>query len=123
MKSIVRAAALVLVIATAALACGCTVSNGMFTGMAQSSTDKSLSASYVSFDGSLARSVSLKAGDEVTFSLEGGEGLLAAVMKGGGSVFGITDGGVFTAAEAGTYEFGLSGKAENGSFTLSWQVG
>jgi hypothetical protein len=123
MKSIVRAAALVLVVATAILACGCTVSNGVFMGMAQSSTDKSLSASYISFDGSLARSVSLKAGDEVKFSLEGGEGLSAAVMKGGKSVFGITDGGVFTAAEGGTYDFTLSGKAENGSFSLGWQVG
>lgn len=121
MKTIRKASAFALVIALAVLACGCTISSGVFTGMSQSSTDISLTASYVSFDGSLARRVSLKAGDEVTFGLEGGDGLEAAVMKGGESVCAIADGAVFTADEDGTYDFTLRGKAENGSFALTWQ--
>lgn len=116
-----RILAVAFATAIIALACGCTISSGVFTGMSQSSTDTSLSASYVSFDGSLARRVSLKAGDEVTFGIEGGDGLEAAVMKGGESVCEITDGAVFTAAEDGAYDFTLRGKAENGSFALTWQ--
>jgi hypothetical protein len=115
------AVALVLLVVT--FAAGCTTSNGVFTGFSHSSTDTSLSASYVSFNGSLTRRVELKAGDEVTFSLEGGEGLEASVMKDGEPLAAILDGGTFTATESGNYDFGLKGKAENGSFTLSWQKG
>ncbi len=122
MKSIRIAAALVLVTVMAALMCGCTVSSGVFIGMAQSSTDKSLAASYISFDGSLERRVPLKAGDEVKFSLEGGDGLNAAVLKDGKQMFAITSVSVFEASEDGTYAFKLSGKAENGSFALAWEI-
>jgi hypothetical protein len=45
----------------AALA-GCTVSNGVVVGMSRNGSDTSLSISYISFVGSLARSVLLKAG-------------------------------------------------------------
>jgi hypothetical protein len=114
--------AIALVAAIAALACGCTVSNGLFVGMAHSSTDTSLSASYVSFDGSLARRVSLKAGDEVTFGLEGGDGLRAVAAKGGEELFDIADGAMFTAPEDSVYYFMLKGKAKDGSFSLTWKV-
>ncbi|MGE5495556.1 MAG: hypothetical protein ACM3S4_09685 [Burkholderiales bacterium] len=121
MKGIRIVAALVFVMAMAAIVCGCTVSNGVFIGMAQSSTDKSLSVSYISFDGSIEKRVPLKAGDEVKFSIEG-EGLVAAVIKDGKQMFSITDGGIFNAPEEGTYAFRLSGKAKDGSCKLAWEI-
>ncbi len=121
MKSIRTAATFVLITAMAAIVCGCTVSNGVFIGMAQSSTDKSLSVSYISFDGSIEKRVPLKAGDEIKFSIEG-EGLAAAVIKDGKQIFDITDGGIFNVPEDGTYAFRLSGKAKNGSFKLAWEI-
>ena len=90
--------------------------------MGHSSTDTSLSAGYTGFDGSLAKRVSLKAGDVVTFGLEGGEGLSAAVIRDGEALCDITDGSKFTAPEDGRYDFAMRGKAENGSFSLSWRV-
>lgn len=121
MKSIRTAAAFVLITAMAAIVCGCTVSNGVFIGMAQSSTDKSLSVSYISFDGSIEKRVPLKAGDEIKFGIEGG-GLAAAVIKDGKQIFDIMDGGIFNVPEDGTYAFRLSGKANNGSFKLAWEI-
>lgn len=122
MNTFRKGVAIALVLLMAAIAAGCTISNGVFTGMNQSSNDTSLSASYISFDGSLAKRVSLKAGSEVTFSLEGGDGLKAVVTKGGEELFTITEGAAFTAPEDGSYDFTLKGKAENGSFSLKWQV-
>lgn len=122
MKALRKGTAITLVLLAAALAAGCTISSGVFVGMAQTSTDTSLSASYMSFDGSLTRRVELKAEDEVTFSLEGGEGLEALVIKDGQRLGGITDGGTFIAPGNGGYDFTLRGKAENGSFSLSWAV-
>jgi hypothetical protein len=109
------------VLATALLG-GCTVSNGVFMGMSQQSGDTSISASYVSFDGSLARSVPLEAGDAVSFSYEGGEGLRAFVKQNGQELGGITDGGTFSASADGQYAFVVEGEAENGAFSLSWQI-
>lgn len=122
MRTFRKGAAAALVLLTIVIAAGCTISSGVFVGMSQSSTDTSLSASFVSFDGSLARRVSLKAGDTVTFSLEGGEGLSAVVTKGGEEIFAITDGAAFTAPEGGSCDFALKGKAKDGSFSLSWTI-
>jgi hypothetical protein len=119
MKTLRKVIALALILLTAAAACGCMISSGVFIGINRTSTDTSLSASFRSFDGSLARRVKLEAGDEVTFSLEGGEGLRAVVTK-GGELFDITDGGVFTAPEDGYYDFALKGKAKDGWFSLTW---
>lgn len=121
MKTFRKGAVIAIVLLAAVLAAGCTISNGVFTEMNQSSNDNSLSASYISFDGSLAKRVSLKAGGEVTFSLEGGGGLKAVVTKGGEELLAITDGAAFTAPDDGSYDFTLKGKAENGSFSLSWK--
>lgn len=90
--------------------------------MSQSSSKTSLSASYNRFDGSLARRVSLNEGDEVSFILTGGNGLEAVVMDGTDAVFDILDGDVFTAPKDGRYDFTLQGQAENGSFSLNWQL-
>ena len=114
---------LVAAMLTVSILGGCTVSSGVFTGMSQQSSDTSLSASYVSFDGSLARSVSLKAGDKVSFSYEGGNDLTASVEQNGNVLFAITDGSTYTAQADGQYAFALEGKAENGAFTLSWKIG
>ncbi len=122
MKTFRKGTAIALILFTIALSSGCTISSGVFMGMSRSSTDTSLSASYVSFDGSLARRVSLNAGDTVRFSLEGGAGLDAVVAKGGKELFCITDGVKFTAFEDGSYDFMLKGKAKNGSFALSWTI-
>jgi hypothetical protein len=122
MKTFRKGTAIALILIAAALIAGCTISSGVFTGMAQSSSDTSLSASYISFDGSVARRVNLKAGDTVTFRLEGGNGLQALVIKSGEELFSIADGAVFTVTEEGSYDFTLKGKAENGSFSLSWAV-
>ncbi len=107
MKGAAIAAGAVLILC---LACGCTVSNGVFVGMSQQSSDTSLSASYVSFDGSLARSVPLKAGDAVRFHYEGGEGLRVTVKKGGEVLCEIADGTVFAAPADGSYAFTVEGK-------------
>ena len=85
--------AAMLILLFTVLTCGCTISNGIFTGMSQSSTDTSLSASYQSFDGSLARRLTLNKGDNVLFYMEGGEGLAAAVRQNGEPIFNITNGG------------------------------
>ncbi len=114
------AAALILLIAV--LACGCTITSGIFSGMSQASTDTSLSASYQSFDGSFARRLTLHKGDNAVFSLEGGEGLCAAVKQHGEPIFSITDGSVFIAPENGKYDFAVSGESESGAFTLSWRI-
>ncbi len=111
-----------LVLLVIALAAGCTISSGLFLGKSQSSSGTSLSSSYVLFDGSMTRLVSLRSGDEVTYSLEGGEGLSAVVEFGGKTVFTITDGSEYTASEDGFYSFTLQGKAEDGSFSLSWDI-
>lgn len=107
---------------TASVLVGCTVSSGVFTGMSQQSSDTSLGASYISFNGSLARSISLKAGDEVSFSFEGGADLNAAVKQNGKALLEITNGASYTVPADGQYAFAVEGKAENGAFTLSWQV-
>ncbi len=75
----------------------------------------------VSFDGSLARCVSLSAGEKVTFQYEGGDGLKAAVKKDGETLMEIADGAVFTAPEKGQYRFTVEGEAKEGAFSLFWQ--
>lgn len=104
------------------LLAGCTVSNGVFVGMSQSSTDTSLNASYASFSGSVERRVTLEEGDVVTFRYEGGEGLCALVKQDGEERMEISDGAVFTAAADGSYAFAVEGEAKDGAFLLSWQV-
>ncbi len=113
---------IMLCLLAGALLAGCTVSNGVFTGMSHSSTDTTLSASYISFDGAYARLVPLKAGDEITFSLTGGEELNAAVERDGEELFSISGGNTFTAPEDGTYTFVMEGEGSNGSFSLSWVI-
>ena len=113
---------LVVAMLAAALFGGCTVSNGVFMGMSQQSSDTSLGASYASFDGSLARSIVLKAGDEVSFSCEGGEGLKAIVKQNSQELFEIADGAIYTVPTDGQYAFAVEGKAKDGAFTLSWQI-
>ena len=123
MKKTIRAAlVLLIVVLVTVMVCGCTVKSGVFIGFTERSSDTSLSASYASFDGSLARRVSLKAGDMVRFRYEGGEGLRAAVRQSGNELCEITDGATFTAPEDGTYSFGVEGKAKDGSFSISWQT-
>jgi plastocyanin len=122
MKAIKKTAIIAMAGLILFLACGCTVSNGVFTGMSQQSSDTSLSASYISFDGSLARQVSLKAGDTVSFSFEGGEGLQAAVKQDGEVLCEIADGTTFEAPADGRYAFTVEGIAKNGAFTLTWKA-
>lgn len=105
-----------------ALLCGCTITSGVFMGMSHSSSDTSLSASYLKFDGSIAKRVSLKADDEVHFSYQGDDGLTAAVKQGGDVITDITDTGEFTVPADGTYDFKVEGSAENGAFSLSWSI-
>lgn len=119
---VIAAIVIALSLLAATLLGGCSVTSGVFTGMSQSSTETSLSASYLSFDGSFARIVPLHTGEEVTFSLSGGEGLDAAVEKDGKDIFSISDGNTFTVPEDGTYTFVMAGEDNNGSFSLSWEI-
>ena len=114
--------ATVLILITAVLVCGCTVKSGVFTGLSQSSSGTTLSASYRNYDGAIWRRVTLEEVDTVRFELSGGDGLDAVVKKDGEAVFSIVDGSVFTAPSDGSYNFAVQGQAENGSFSLSWQV-
>ena len=90
--------------------------------MSHSSSDTSLSASYLKFDGSIAKRVSLKADDEVHFSYQGDDGLTAAVKQGSDVITDITDTGEFIVPADGTYDFTIKGSAENGAFSLSWSI-
>lgn len=105
-----------------ALLCGCTITSGVFMDMSHSSSDTSLSASYLKFDGLIAKRVSLKADDEVHFSYQGDDGLTAAVKQGSDVITDITDTGEFTVPADGTYDFTIKGSAENGAFSLSWSI-
>ena len=122
MKTKAMVLVLAIAVCTAAVLGGCTVSNGVFTGMSQQSGDISLGASYVSFDGSLARSISLKEGDKVSFSYEGGSDLAAAVKQNGETLFEISSGAVYTVQADGQYAFVVEGKDKNGAFSLSWEI-
>lgn len=113
---------LAIAVLAAGILGGCTVSNGVFMGLSQQSGNASLSASYISFDGSLARTISLKAGDELSFRYVGDEGLRAIVKQDGQELFEITDSAVYTVPIDGRYAFIVDGKAENGAFSLSWQI-
>ena len=104
------------------VACGCTVSSGVFVGMSQRSSDTSLSASYASFDGSLTRSVLLNEGDEICFHYEGGAGLQAVVRKDGEVLCEIADGTTFTVPADGRYAFAVEGEAKDGGFALAWEI-
>ena len=90
--------------------------------MSHSSSDTSLSASYLKFDGLIAKRVSLKADDEVHFSYQGDDGLEATVKQSGEVIADIIDGNVFTVPADGTYDFTIKGSAENGAFSLSWSI-
>jgi hypothetical protein len=113
-------AALILLLCL--LTCGCTITNGVFTGMSSSSAETSLSVSYQSFDGSIAKRLALQKDDNIIFSLEGDTALSAAVKQDGTQIFCITDGSVFTVPENGKYDFAVFGESENGAFALSWQI-
>ena len=106
----------------AVLLCGCTITSGVFMDMSHSSSDTSLSASYLKFDGLIAKRVSLKADDEVHFSYQGDDGLEATVKQSGEVIADIIDGNVFTVPADGTYDFTIKGSAENGAFSLSWSI-
>lgn len=116
-KAIIPALALILI----AMMAGCTMTNGIFTGFSSHSNDTSLSGSYLSFDGSVSRRLSLKAGDTVTFGWEGG-GLQPVVERDGEACYVIVDGGSFAIPEDGRYAFSVKGKDENGAFTLTWRI-
>lgn len=111
-----------IILVMAMLMGGCTVESGIFMGMSHNSSDTSLSASYMSFDGSIARRVKLKAEDEVQFAYQGDDGLTAAVIQSGTALCDITDGTVFTVPADGTYDFTVEGDAKEGAFTLTWSV-
>lgn len=113
---------LALVMLLVVLVCGCTIKSGVFIGFNYQSSDTSLEASYLKFDGSLLKRVPLKEGDTVTFSYEGDDELQTVVKKGGEELCGITDGSTFTAQEDGNYDFTAQGNTENGAFSLSWEI-
>lgn len=115
-------AALVIVLMLMVIMAGCTIKNGVFLGFNDEATDTSLSASYVSFDGSIAKRLSLKADDQVHFNFEGGEGLCAVVIKDSKELCEIADDTTFEAAADGTYDFAVKGTAKKGAFSLSWSV-
>jgi hypothetical protein len=104
------------------LICGCTITNGVFTGFSYHSSETSLQASFISFDGSITRRVSLKADDEVLFSYDGGDGLSAVVRKDGVELFDISGSSEFTAPSDGSYDFTVEGSAVDDVFSLSWQI-
>lgn len=112
---------LIIVITIVMLICGCTISSGVFMEINRSSSDTSLQASYKSFDGSLTRRVSLKAGNEVTFYYEG-SGLQPVVKRGKDELVQITNGLVFNVLEDANYSFTVQGNNKNGAFSLSWVV-
>lgn len=115
-------AVLLLFLLLAVFLCGCMITHGVFIGIRRSSTDTSLEASFKSFDGSLARRLKLQSGDMITFRFESDNVLRPVVVYHGEEIFMITDGGVFTAPENGTYDFAVKGTAEDGWFSLTWAV-
>lgn len=117
-KAMVGSLVLILVV----LICGCTITQGVFTCMSYQSSDTSLAANYQKFDGSIAKRVSLKAGDEVSFSYQPGEGLQAVVKQGKEELCVITDGGTFTAPDDDSYDYTVQGSAKIGAFLLSWEI-
>lgn len=104
------------------LLCGCTITSGVFTGLNHNSSDTSLNASYISFDGSITKRLPLKADDEVHFAYQDDDGLKGAVKQNGDEMFNITNSSVFTAPSDGTYDFTVEGNAKEGSFSLSWSI-
>lgn len=111
-----------IILMIALLLSGCTITSGVFTGMSRNSSETSISASYLTFDGSIAKRLSLKADDEVSFRYQGDDGLMAAVKQGGDVITDITDSSDFTAPADGTYDFTVEGSAKNGAFSLSWSI-
>jgi len=101
---------------------GCTITSGVFTGMSSNSSETSLNASYISFDGSITKRLPLKADDEVHFAYQGDDGVKGAVKQNGEEMFGITDSSVFTVPSDGTYDFTVEGSAKEGAFSLSWSI-
>ncbi len=110
---------IVMTLACAAVACGCMISSGVFIGINRSYGNYYLRASYKSFDGSLARRVSLGAGDTVTFYCEGSGYLQPVVVRSGEVLFDITDGSEFCAPEGGSYDFTVRGKDKDGEGFLA----
>ena len=117
-----KAMMLLLILILALAICGCTVSHGMFMGLSQHADDTALQASYLKFDGSLAQRVSLEDGDEVRFYFEGDDGLEAVVKRNQEEVCVIVDGDTFTAPKDGRYDFTIEGSAEDGTFSLTWDI-
>ncbi len=111
-----------IILMLALLLCGCTITSGVFTGMSHNSSDTSIGASYLTFDGSIAKRLSLKADDEVSFVFQGEDGLMAAVKQGDDVITDITDGSEFTVPADGTYDFTVEGEATEGAFSLSWSI-
>lgn len=113
---------LFVLLVMSAVLCGCTITNGVFTGFSHHATDKEINASYASFNGSIAQRLPLKEGDQVTFSYTGDDGLKAAVMQNGSNLCDITDSVTYTVPADGTYYFSVKGEATDGAFSLSWQI-
>ncbi len=113
---------LLILLGLFAVLCGCTITNGVFTGFSYNATDEGINASYASFNGSIAQRLSLKEDDQITFSYTKDEGLKAAVKQDGAEIFEISDSLTFTVPADGTYDVSVGGKAADGAFSLSWQI-
>jgi hypothetical protein len=113
---------LATVLMLSVLLSGCTITSGVFTGMSSNSSDTSLNASYISFNGSITKRLPLKADDEVHFAYQSDDGLNGAVKQNGKEMFSITDSSVFTVPSDGTYDFTVEGSGKEGAFSLSWSI-
>ena len=117
-----RVVILILALVLSVLLCGCTVTNGLFTGFSYNATDKAINASYASFNGSITQRLSLKEGDALTFRYTEDESLKAAVKQNGTPICTVADLQTFTVPADGIYDVSVEGKSAGGAFSLAWQI-
>lgn len=117
-----KALILMMILVLCMLICGCTITSGVFTGFSRQSSDTSISASYLSFNGSMTKRLSLKEDETLRFAYEGRDGLRAIVEQGSNELCDISDGCTFTVPAQGTYDFTVEGNAQDGAFSLSWEI-
>lgn len=117
-----KSALLFVALMLSALLCGCTISSGLFTGFSYNASDKGISASYASFNGSITQRVSLKEGETLSFRYTEDESLKAAVKQNDTVLYDITDSSAFTIPKDGSYDFSVEGKSSGGAFSLSWEI-
>lgn len=117
-----KSALLFVALMLSALLCGCTISSGLFTGFSYNASDKGISASYASFNGSITQRVSLKEGETLSFRYAEDETLKAFVKQNDTFLCDIADSLHYNVPQDGTYDISVAGVSSGGAFSLSWEI-